>query len=51
MDREEGTYKDGKVNGKWEKWYENGQKFIEGTYRDGKKVGEWTYYNEDGTIK
>ena len=47
--REERTYKDGKKEGLWTKWWENGQKWSERTYRDGKADGLWITYNEDGT--
>ena len=46
------TYKeDGKEDGLYTGWYENGQKRLEGTYKDGEKDGKWIYYNEDGTVK
>ena len=44
----EGTYKDGKLEGLWTKWYENGQKELEGNYKDGKKDGLWTSWYENG---
>ena len=47
----EGTYKDGKLDGKWTTWYENGQKEYEGTYKNGELDGKWTFFNEDGSIK
>ena len=34
----EGTYKDGKWEGLWTGWHDNGQKQFEGTYKKGKKV-------------
>jgi sulfatase modifying factor 1 len=43
-----GTYKDGKRDGLWTTWYDNGQKKDEGTYKDGKSIGKWTYWYEDG---
>ena len=42
-----GTLKDGKEDGKWISWYENGQKQIEGTYKDGKPEGKVTYWSPD----
>ena len=38
MMKEEGTCKDGKLNGKSTVWYENGQKEYEETYKDGKVI-------------
>jgi len=52
-----GEMKDGKKEGKWIGWYENGQKKEEGTYKDGKEDGLWTgWYNNgqkelEGTFK
>ena len=47
--KEEGTYKkNGKKDGKWTSWHENGKKTIEGTYKDGKKDGLETRWYENG---
>ena len=35
-----GKMKDGKKNGKWTRWYNNGQKWKEGTFKDGELVSE-----------
>ncbi len=35
----EGTFKDGKEDGLWTRWYEKGQKRQEGTFKDGKEDG------------
>ena len=37
----EGNYKDGKEDGKWTEWNENGQIEEEGNYKD----REWTYWS------
>ncbi|SVB28109.1 uncharacterized protein METZ01_LOCUS180963, partial [marine metagenome] len=47
----EGTYKDGKKDGKQTGWYENGQKMYEGTYKDGKIDGLNTGWYENGQKK
>ena len=46
----EGTFKDGKREGKWSGWYENGQKNSEQLFKDGNLISlkEW---NEDGSVK
>ena len=44
----EGSYKNGKQDGKWTRWHENGQKQYEITYKDGKPDGKWTYWHENG---
>ena len=43
--------KDGKKDGLWTWWYENGQKNKEGTYKDGKMDGLWTRWHENGQNK
>lgn len=37
-------------DGKYEKWYENGNKECEGEYMDNKKYGYWKYWNKDGEL-
>ena len=44
----EGSYKNGKKNGKWTVWYENGQKWSEINYKNGKLDELWTQWNENG---
>ena len=55
----EGSYKDGKLDGLWTNWYENGQKsseitykngkqYIIRTYKDGKREGFWTWWYANG---
>ena len=43
-----GTYKNGKKDGLWTWWYENGQKESEGTYKDDKLEGLSTNWYENG---
>ena len=43
----EGAYKDGKADGKWTRWYEDGQK-METTYKDGYEDGKWTIWDKNG---
>jgi len=45
----EGTLKDGKFDGKWTTWHENGQKESEGNYKTGKKDGKWTWWYFSGS--
>jgi len=33
------AYKDGKKDGLWTLWHENGEKYREKTYREGEEVG------------
>ena len=48
--QEQGSIKDGKKEGRWVTYWENGQLDSKGEYKDGKKVGEWVYYKKDGTF-
>ena len=47
----QGLIKDGKYEGAWVSYHDNGQLKSKVKYKDGKAVGEWVYYNKDGTIK
>ena len=44
----EKTYKDGKANGKWTEWYENGQKQVEATFKNDKRNRLWTWWYQNG---
>ena len=46
----QGELKDGKREGPWVFYYDNGQLESEGTYKDGKADGPWIAFNEDGTV-
>ena len=46
-----GYIKNGKKEGLWTWWFENGEKKNEGSFKGGLEFGLWTYYNEDGSIK
>ena len=41
-------YREGKLDGLYTKWYENGRKHSEETYKDGERDGLWTYWYENG---
>lgn len=41
---------EGKPDGPWVKYYDNGQLMYEGAYKDGKQDGLWVGYNEDGQL-
>lgn len=43
-------YKDGKLHGKYQKWYSNGNPEIETTYKDGNIDGEYKEYCKNGTL-
>jgi len=42
------TYKDGKLDGPWEQFYENDQIHYEGKFKDGRPEGCITMYYENG---
>jgi hypothetical protein len=46
----QGELKDGKQEGPWAGYHDNGQVSEKGTYKDGKKDGPWISYNEDRTV-
>ena len=46
-----GTYKDGKWDGPWFRYYhKNGQLMQKGTYKDGKEDGPWVGYYRNGQL-
>jgi antitoxin component YwqK of YwqJK toxin-antitoxin module len=46
-----GTIKDGKQDGKWTWWNEDGGIDITGSYKNGLMNGMWKYYYENGKIR
>ncbi|MDA7809165.1 toxin-antitoxin system YwqK family antitoxin [bacterium] len=45
-----GSFKNGKKEGSWEEYRENGLLFKKGTYKNGKKEGSWEEYRENGLL-
>lgn len=45
-----GTYNQGRRNGYWQSWFDNGQKETETHYTNGKETGIWKYYNYNGSL-
>ena len=45
-----GNYKNGKEEGVWTYYYDNGQLLIKSNYENGKKEGEWISYHENGQL-
>jgi hypothetical protein len=45
-----GSFKDGKRDGPWVSYWDNGQLWSKGTYKDGMKVGPWVGFLQDGTV-
>ena len=46
-----GRFLDGKRDGKWVQWYDNGQVEVQGEYYRGKKHGEWSLWYNNGEAK
>ena len=44
-----GSYKNGRLNGKYAEYYLTGAKLLEGEYLNGKQTGIWTYYYPEGS--
>ena len=44
------NYKDGKKDGYWESFYDNGQLSEKGNYKEGLKVGVWESYHDNGKL-
>ncbi len=49
--QEQGSFKDGKKEGPWVGYHDNGQLWWKGDYKDGKKDGPWVYYHENGQLE
>ena len=45
----QGAFRNGKKDGPWVVFHDNGQLRDKGTYKDGEKEGDWVYYLEDGS--
>ena len=48
--RVSGGFLDGKLEGYFIHYWENGQLQTKGTYKNGLKEGRWVYYASDGTL-
>ena len=45
------NYQNGKEEGEYKKYYQNGNLSEKGKYNYGNREGQWVYYNKDGSIK
>jgi antitoxin component YwqK of YwqJK toxin-antitoxin module len=43
-------YEDGKKEGEYKSWYDNGQLYTQGLYKDGKKEGEHKIWHDNGQL-
>ena len=46
-----GNYKDGRQDGVYEEWYENGQPKGQVNYKDGKREGKQCWWDESGELQ
>jgi hypothetical protein len=47
----QGSFKDGKRDGPWVSYHDNGELSYKGTYKDEKPDGPWVFYKDDGTVR
>jgi len=47
---ERGSFKDGKKDGPWVRYWNSGQLWEKGTFKDWVLDGPWVSYHEDGTV-
>ena len=50
MGKEQGSIKNGKKDGLWVYYHDNGKLWKSGTFKDGKEDGPWFHYEEDGQL-
>jgi antitoxin component YwqK of YwqJK toxin-antitoxin module len=43
-------FKNGKNEGLYKSYWEDGSLFAKGNYKNGKEEGVWIYYSEDGSV-
>ena len=48
---ESGKFKNGKKNGEFVRFYENGQLSSTGNYKDGEQDGLYQFFNKDGSLQ
>uniref|UniRef100_A0A6C0EM28 MORN repeat protein n=1 Tax=viral metagenome TaxID=1070528 RepID=A0A6C0EM28_9ZZZZ len=46
----QGSYVQGKKEGKWTYWRDNGQLYFQHSYVQGKEEGEWTFWYSNGKL-
>ena len=46
----QGSFKNGKREGVWAFYWNNGQLHDKGNFKNGKREGAWVYYSEVGTV-
>ena len=46
----QGSFKNGKKEGTWVRYWNNGQLMYKGNFKNGQFEGYWSDYNYDGTV-
>jgi antitoxin component YwqK of YwqJK toxin-antitoxin module len=49
--KEKGRVEDGKKEGKWVGYHDDGDLRYRGNYKNGKEEGEWVYYHDNGDLR
>ena len=49
--KSQGSFRNGKKEGPWVIYYDNGQLSLKGTYKDGQEDGPWVTYYIDGQVE
>ena len=49
--KEQGSVRNGKFDGPWVFYHDNGKLWIKGTYRNGKEEGPWVRYHKNGQLE
>ena len=49
--KSQGKIKNGKKEGPWIRYHDNGQLELKGTYKDGKREGPWVSYYKNGQLE
>ena len=47
----QGSFRNGKKDGPWVSYHDNGQLWSKGTYKNGKRHGPWVSYWENGQLR
>jgi len=47
---EQGVINNGKRDGAWVWYHENGQLWVKGNYKNGQREGAWFFYEPNGTV-
>ena len=49
--KEQGSFKNGKKDGLWVRYHDNGRIEEKGTFKDGKNDGPWVNYHDNGQLR